>query len=224
MKKYLLAFIVLAVFCGCQSVPASEHAELQERYGMLQKVNKRLAGENKGLRTQNRILVHRSESQLARLDAAHDLIRELNEQKPPEAPQGGWETNPETGGIVLEGEILFAPGLSNLTPEGKATLARLAALLNSENYRQYLVRVDGHTDDVPVTKTIKINKDNWFLSARRAHAVLVELKRRDLSPGRLFLAAYGGNQPLVPNRHGRVGTPANRRVEIVLVEEAKTEK
>ncbi len=227
MKKNLLAFLVLAtlivLLCGC-AVPTAKYGELKERHDYLFTENHRITRQNKDLTTQNNILADKLEGEQARLAAAQALLKDLNKEKPPEAPKEGWKTNPKTGGIVLENEIMFSAGSSKLSKKGETALQRLAALLNSDKYINYYVRVDGHTDDIPVKKTIKENIDNWFLSARRAHAVLVELKKRQVAPDRLFVVGYGEHHPIVPNKPGRKGTPANRRVEIVLVKEVKTEK
>lgn len=226
MNKYLLsltAFAVAVLACGC-AVPEHKYAELKEQHDLLLEENNRLTRDNKDLKTQNDILANKVKGQEARLAASQDLLNEMNMQKPSEAPAQGWKTNPKTGGIVLENEIMFSAGSSILSTKGTATVKRLASLLKSDKYTGYYIRVDGHTDNVPVTKTIKENKDNWFLSAKRAHAVLSELKNQGIGPDRLFLAGYGENLPIVPNKAGHKGTPPNRRVEIVLVKEVKTEK
>jgi flagellar motor protein MotB len=226
VKRYLLvvaAFAGLAVLsCGC-AVPADEYRELKERHGLMSKAKEQLEKENKELKSRVKTLTHELEGHKLRLQTAQGLLDEMNKEKPPEAPAEGWKTNPKTGGIVLEGDIMFAAGSSKLSSKGKATLKRLAALLNSPKYSEYFVRIDGHTDDVPVKLTVKENLDNWFLSARRAHAVLVELKELGVNDRRLFVVGYGEHHPIVPNKPGRKGTPANRRVEIVLVKEVKPE-
>ena len=226
MNKYLLMFtlVVSAVAAyGC-AVPEHRYRELKEQYDQAIETNEGLLRDSKQLKTQNEILANKLKGEQARLTAAHDLMNELNKDRPPEAPKEGWKTNPKTGGIVLEDEIMFAAGSSKLAPKGKATLKRLAALLNSEKYSGYFVRVDGHTDNLPVIKTKAVNKDNWFLSVKRAHAVLENLQQLGVADSRLFLAGYGQYHPIVPNRKNHKGTPANRRVEIVLVKEVKTEK
>lgn len=228
MSKNLLAFTALAVIvafaCGCNAVPKHQYDELKEQYDLQLKENERLTKNNKDLVSANNMLNDKLKGEQARLAAAQDLINDINREKPPEAPKEGWKTNPKTGGIVLEGDIMFAPGSSTLSAKGKATLKRLAGLLNSEKYGEYYVRIDGHTDNLPVKKTIKVNKDNWFLSARRAHAVLENLQKLGVADSRLFLVGYGQYHPIVPNVKSSKGTPANRRVEIVLVKEVKTDK
>jgi chemotaxis protein MotB len=226
VKRYLLvvaAFAGLAaISCGC-AVPAEKYRELEERHSLISKEKDRLEKENKDLKTKVKVLSDELEGHKIRLQSMDELLKDMNAEKPPEAPAEGWKTNPKTGGIVLEGDIMFAAGSSKLSTKGKATLKRLASLLNSQKYREYFVRIDGHTDDVPVKRTVKENIDNWFLSARRAHAVLVELKGLGVSDARLFVVGYGEHHPIVPNKPGRKGTPANRRVEIVLVKEVKPE-
>jgi len=227
VKRFPLALMAAAAItvlvCGC-AVPQHKYNELKEQHDMLMGEHGKLVKDNKDLRTQVDVLTNKLKGEQARIDAMQDLKNTLNEEKAPEAPPEGWATNPKTGGIVLQGDIMFSSGSSTLTAKGKATLKRLAALLKSDKYAEYFVRVDGHTDDVPVKRTIKENKDNWFLSSRRAHSVLTELKALGVGSERLFMVAYGEHHPIAPNKPGRKGTAANRRVEIVLVKEVKTEE
>ena len=76
------------------------------------------------------------------------------------------------------------------------------------------LRVDGHTDNVP----IKVSgwKDNFHLSAMRAHTVLKALVGEGISSERIFLAGFGLHRPQVSN-DTREGRQQNRRVEILIV-------
>ncbi len=218
---------ILFLFCvGCVGVPAEQFDALKEEKERVE--NDLYAAEKKirQLETENEILRQRLAGKEAEIRATQEMLNELKQEaaKKPEKlikPEG-WCINPATGGIVLEAKILFPAGSAKLTDKGKRVLKRLARLLNSAKYRKYLVRVDGHTDRTPVVKTKKENIDNWFLSARRAHSVLVELKRLGVRSERLFLCGWGPNRPIEPNDK-RGANPKNRRVEIVLLLPAKKE-
>lgn len=137
----------------------------------------------------------------------------------PAPPGGEWKINPATGGIVLDNAILFSSGQAVLKEEGKAVIDRLAASLGEEPYRDLFIRVDGHTDDLPIRKSGF--KDNWDLSARRALAVLNHLETRGIDPKRLSFAGFGEHVPIAQGSMGaqnQDGARAqNRRVEIVLL-------
>jgi chemotaxis protein MotB len=76
------------------------------------------------------------------------------------------------------------------------------------------VRVEGHTDDVPI-RTARY-QSNWELSTARASAVvayLVEVGKLD--PERLSAAGYGEFHPQVPNDSPE-HRARNRRVDLVV--------
>lgn len=223
VKSYaiLIGFLVTAsvLFAGC-AVPQHTYNELKERYDNLSKETEKLKAENKELQNERDVLDEKLKGEAARLATAQEIIASLKRQEEGEPKvEGetplGWQTNPNTGGIVLENSIMFGVGKATLSDKGKAALKKLADLLNSDKYKEYLIRVDGHTDDIPVRR--KENVDNWFLSARRAHSVLTELRDLGVKKERLFLAGYGENNPIAPNAPGQKGNEKNRRVEIVLV-------
>ncbi|MCX7703550.1 MAG: OmpA family protein [Planctomycetota bacterium] len=220
-----LAFgVATFLVCGC-AVPTVEYERLREKYDKLELECENLRSENLKLARNNEILAAKLAGREAQLSAAQSIIEALKkeqEEKPPTAGEtkilpSEWKTNPETGGIVLEDEILFAPGKAELSAKGKEMVSKLAKILNSEKYKGYLVRVDGHTDDTPVVKTKEENIDNWFLSARRAHSVLTVLLKEGVAPERLYLSGFGEIRPIEPNAPNKKGNPKNRRVEILLM-------
>lgn len=224
MRAYMILACIVAgtsfLAVGC-AVPQQTYNELKEKHSQLAIENDKLKSENAELRTNNFVLSEQLKGEAARLASAQDITPSLEKGEEGTAPTGekpvGWQTNSKTGGIVLEDSIMFALGKATVSDKGKAVLKKLADLLNSDKYKDYLVRVDGHTDNIPVTT--KENVDNWFLSAKRAHAVLTELAECGVKKERLFLAAHGEYDPIVPNVKGHGGTPKNRRVEISLIKE-----
>jgi chemotaxis protein MotB len=105
----------------------------------------------------------------------------------------------------------FSSGRSDLSPEAQAVLAELAsALLEVGNS----VRVEGHTDDVPIHNDRFAS--NWELSTARATSVVAYLLERGVPPERLSAAGYGEFHPREPNDSG--GNRArNRRVDVVVL-------
>ena len=130
----------------------------------------------------------------------------------------GFEVNPATQGIMLDHAVLFAPGRAELKNDGRRVLDRLRDELNSSDYRRFRVRIEGHTDDVPISRSATRHQSNWDLSGKRALAVLHYLEENGIDAGRLCFSGYGPHQPFVQ------GTDAdararNRRVEVVLFED-----
>jgi chemotaxis protein MotB len=107
----------------------------------------------------------------------------------------------------------FPAGQAELSAEARLMMRSLAAGLQDG---RHLIRVEGHTDDVPVRGGRY--RSNWELSTARATTVvefLIEEGRLD--PGRLSAAGYAEYHPRLDN-----GSPANRarnrRVDIVIFE------
>ena len=123
--------------------------------------------------------------------------------------------------FVFQSEVLFPPGGARLNPQGLDEMANLARAL-VEVAREipdeiaWVLRVDGHTDDVPLTGSGRY-QDNWELSQARALSVVKYLITQGIPPERLVAAGFGENQPLDPAK-----TPAarakNRRIELKLTE------
>lgn len=109
---------------------------------------------------------------------------------------------------------LFAPGSDDVSAVARALITRVADTLAPLPNQ---VRVEGHTDDVPI-HTVRF-RSNWDLSASRAARVIeVFIERGGIDPHRLSAAGYAEFKPRVLNM-----TPAsraqNRRVDVVILNE-----
>jgi chemotaxis protein MotB len=119
---------------------------------------------------------------------------------------------------VFQAEVLFDSGSADLGAAGQAQLVRLAATLNQIVPQMpadlgWFIRVDGHTDDVPIQSGRFAS--NWELSLARALAVVHYLVSQGVPPERLSANGFGEYQPLdgagTPEAHRR-----NRRIELKL--------
>ena len=124
--------------------------------------------------------------------------------------------------FVFSSEVLFAPASAVLSTEGKAQIARVAGLLSEvateiPSEVNWVIRVDGHTDKVPLTGT-GLYRDNWELSQARALSVVKYMTDElGFDPKRLAATGFAEFQPLDPG-----DTPEalarNRRIELKLTE------
>lgn len=106
----------------------------------------------------------------------------------------------------------FATGSADLSPQAADVLVQIGQTLNEIGNQ---VRVEGHTDDVPI-HTAKF-KSNWQLSTARATNVVEFLiDRARLSPIRVSAAGYAEYRPRVPN-DSDADRALNRRVDIVIL-------
>ena len=120
--------------------------------------------------------------------------------------------------LTFEDQILFDFGKATINPAGHGLLAQLAKAIQQV---PNAVRIEGHTDNVPIQT--KRFPSNWELSVARAvNVVKYFAEVGKLDPRRLSAVGYGESRPLVAN-----DTPANRqknrRVEILLLTEDKEE-
>jgi chemotaxis protein MotB len=118
--------------------------------------------------------------------------------------------------ISLPESASFAIGSATLADPARAFLRTLAETLEP---RQILIRVEGHTDDVPVSGGRY--GSNWELSTARASAVVAFLiGETGFAPERLSAAGYAEFHPRVPNDSAD-SRARNRRVDVVLIETAR---
>lgn len=113
--------------------------------------------------------------------------------------------------VKLKDKILFSSGSARLGRDGKEALAAVAGVLR--DITDKVIRVEGHTDNVPLGRGPFAT--NWELSTARALAVVRFLQAEGVEPGRLAAAGYGEFQPIAPNDTPE-GRSQNRRIEIVL--------
>jgi chemotaxis protein MotB len=114
--------------------------------------------------------------------------------------------------VKLKDKILFASGSATIGREGRAALAKVAEAFRGLEGK--MVRVEGHTDDIPTGQ--KSFPTNWELSSARAIAVVRLLEENGVDPMMLAAAAYSQYQPVGDNQTPE-GRSMNRRIEIVLV-------
>ena len=119
--------------------------------------------------------------------------------------------------LEMNSAAFFPSGTATLTDDGKKLLTDILKTINSDQYKDYVVTVEGHTDDNPIN-TPQF-PSNWELSTSRASAVVRYFMQQGVSPTRLRASGYADTFPKVPNRDAS-GKPIpdnqaqNRRVII----------
>jgi len=113
--------------------------------------------------------------------------------------------------VEIRTDILFPSGVARLSPESGAVLRRLAATLKPFPNP---IRVEGHTDNVPI-KTREF-RSNWELSSARAATVVHLLMEEGVEPSRLAVIGLGEYRPAQSNTTPE-GRNANRRVLLVIL-------
>ncbi len=123
--------------------------------------------------------------------------------------------------FVFQSEVLFPSGAAVLNPAGSEEMKKLAlALIDLQKEIpddiNWVLRVDGHTDDIALSGTGQF-KDNWELSSARAISVVKFLIANGVPANRLVAAGFGEFQPLEPGDTPEVRAK-NRRIELKLTE------
>jgi chemotaxis protein MotB len=123
--------------------------------------------------------------------------------------------------FVFQSEVLFPSGSEQINEAGQEEMRRLAqAILELQREIppeiSWVLRVDGHTDNIPLSGTGRF-RDNWELSTARSTSVVKFLIDNGVPAERLVAAGFGEFQPL--DEEDTVEARArNRRIELKLTE------
>lgn len=112
---------------------------------------------------------------------------------------------------ILE-DILFASGKAELNPGSSEVLSSLAAIIRELPND---VRVEGHTDNVPINSAAF--PSNWHLSVARAlNTAYYLINTEGLSPEKVSVVGNAEFKPIAENSTD-AGRSQNRRVDIVII-------
>lgn len=115
--------------------------------------------------------------------------------------------------VSLAEQLLFKSGSVAVDPKGVNALKQLAGVLKDNPDIQILV--EGHTDNVPLSRQSQYMKNNWDLSVMRATSIVEILTGAGVAPQRVTAAGKGEFAPLTANETTE-DRSKNRRTEIIL--------
>ena len=209
-----LPVVMILTAAGCQSGMYDENIKLHQQARALQAMNT-------DIRTE--LQSRPDEAQLAALQqeiAERDrMIADLQNRLSQPGPDGiaitgleGIDVSYQDGEMTMRvpGDVLFASGSTTVNNSAETTLGRIAEILNSD-YAGKEVRVVGHTDNDPISKTKKLYADNRDLSMKRAYAVTKTLVGKGVEPNRILAGGMGEYESLGADKK------KDRRVEIIVV-------
>jgi chemotaxis protein MotB len=143
-------------------------------------------------------------------------LKQLNETLKREIDAGRLEVRMEKRGLVisLREATFFPSGGDALEP---TTLPVLEAIAKELRTNSNPVRLEGHTDSVPI-HTARF-RSNWDLSAARGIAMLELFEERfGIERSRMAIAGFAETAPVAENETEE-GRRRNRRVDIVVLNE-----
>ena len=110
----------------------------------------------------------------------------------------------------ISNPMMFDIGKAQIKDVGKPVLDQIIKILKKTTYE---VRVEGHTDNIPIhTRSFK---NNWELSFARALAVAQYFIDKGIVAQRFQVIGYGEYRPIASNST-KAGRALNRRVEIFI--------
>lgn len=115
--------------------------------------------------------------------------------------------------VSLAEQLLFKSGSTEVDPKGVEALKKLAFVLKEQN--DITIMVEGHTDDVPISKGTNGIKDNWDLSVLRATSITRILTGAGVNPTHIVPAGHGEFIPVAEGKTTEARSQ-NRRTEIIL--------
>lgn len=123
--------------------------------------------------------------------------------------------------FVFSSEVLFGTGDATLSARGREEIGKVAGLLrqiadNIPDNIDWIIRVDGHTDNVPLSGN-GVFADNWELSQARALSVVKYMETLGIAPNRMSANGFAEFQPLNP-ANTAAARAQNRRIELKLTE------
>ena len=124
--------------------------------------------------------------------------------------------------FVFSSEVLFQIGSADLGLRGKREIRKVAVIINQiadeiPSGIDWILRVDGHTDSIPITNGINFS-DNWELSQARALSVVRYLiNDLNIPANRLAANGFGEFQP-IDDRKTPEAYKTNRRIELKFTE------
>ncbi len=203
-RKYYWLFILAAALSmtGCAHNKDLERKN-QDQQAIIADLNKEIDKLNQELEN-----LSKSNDDLARTKS--ELERKLRG----ELSAGDLQLAMQDRGLVITmlNKVLFTSGKAELLDTAQITLAKVAAILN-ERVPDKAVYVEGHTDNVPITRSGW--RSNWELSTARSTEVLHFLEDQGVSSSRLVASGYSEFQPVADNATAE-GRQKNRRVEIIV--------
>jgi chemotaxis protein MotB len=123
--------------------------------------------------------------------------------------------------FVFQSEVLFPIGSEVINEAGRTEMQKLAGAIIELQKEippeiNWVLRVDGHTDNRPLSGAGRY-RDNWELSSARATSVVKYLIDNGVPANRLVAAGFGEFQPL-DSADTAEARSRNRRIELKLTE------
>ncbi|MDY6970186.1 MAG: OmpA family protein [Spirochaetota bacterium] len=221
MKRFivltLISIAVLSITVGCsQKDIERENERLREDLDLARERIRYLDSWMNDLKEQIDMKEAYYESEYQRLE---DVYKELISDLENEIDKGEIVIRKMKGALKLNiaDRIFFESGDAEIKSDGEAVLKKIGKIL--KKIPEKMIRIEGHTDNIPVGKTLKKKYEtNWELASKRSVNVVRYLHEiAKIAPSRLSAVSYSQYCPIISNKTEK-GRAKNRRIEIILVD------
>ena len=195
-----------------------EKTTLEQQKGELESQKTALENDIAALKRQNSSLEQEKASLTANSQQTQKQYEELVKGLSKEVEKGELQVKQYKNmlSVDLAEQIFFDSGKATLKKGGKTVLKKVGDAL--KGYENKIIRVVGHTDNVPVAKSLrKTFPSNWDLSVARATNVVRYLQEVGVPPERMVAAGRAEYDPVASN-DTPAGRQKNRRIEIMLLD------
>jgi chemotaxis protein MotB len=115
--------------------------------------------------------------------------------------------------VSLAEQLLFGSGSIDVDSKGVGALQQLAKAIKDQ--KDINILIEGHTDNVPISKKSQYMADNWDLSVMRATSITKILTKAGVAPQQITASGRGEYVPLASNDSPQ-NKQRNRRTEIII--------
>ena len=115
--------------------------------------------------------------------------------------------------VSLAEQLLFGSGSIQVDSKGVSALQQLAKAIKDQ--KDINIMVEGHTDNVPISRKSTYMNDNWDLSVMRATSIARILTKAGVSPEQITASGRSEYAPLATNDRPE-NRQKNRRTEIII--------
>lgn len=115
--------------------------------------------------------------------------------------------------VSLAEQLLFKSGKTDVDEKGVEALKKLANAIKDD--KDLNITVEGHTDDVPISKGTACLSDNWDLSVLRATSITKILVSNGFPPINIMPSGHGEFMPVAEGKSAEARR-LNRRTEIII--------
>ena len=151
------------------------------------------------------------EAKEATEDLYEELIEAADEKNVSDSISVSMDENYQYVRISMNGAVLFDSGSADIKKEAVAIIDKIGDILKT--YDKHLIKIEGHTDNIPMSGNRKYESNMWLSTARATRVFEYLVNTKGLNPKTLEASGRGEYEPLGDNATPE-GRAKNRRVEI----------